>query len=153
MNQLAVRSSARWDQLGIAASLVCALHCATVPLLLPLLGAWGLGFFSGPAFELGMIALAAALGLFAVAAGFWRHHRQVYPLYLLAVGFLFLGVAKGGLVVDGWEGVLLPAGAVFIAVAHGLNWWLCRACPVCRAGADAPGSHGLPLVALERRRK
>jgi len=127
-----VAATACWDQLGIAASLLCAVHCLAVPLLLPFLGVLGLGFLARPGFELGMIALAALLGFSAITLGFWRHHRTLLPIYPLAVGFLLFTAAKGGLTGEEWEGVLVPAGALFIAASHGLNWWLCRTCPVCR---------------------
>lgn len=128
-------TTAPWDQLGIAAFLLCALHCMAVPVVLPFLGALGLSAIARPGFEAGMIVLAALLGFFAITLGFWKHHRKAWPLYTLAVGFLFLGLAKGGVAGEAWEEFLVPAGALFISASHGLNWWLCRSCPQCRATA------------------
>lgn len=79
------------DRLGAIGSLVCAAHCALIPVLIaaaPSLGAAWLG----EGFELGFVVFATALGLFSVMWGY-RRHGAVRALGLLLPGLaaLWLG--------------------------------------------------------------
>lgn len=83
------------DRTGAAASLLCAVHCAAMPLALvsmPLLGA---GFLSSFEFECAMFALAAVLG----SAGAWmgcRKHGSKAVLVFFAAGLALLLAARLG---------------------------------------------------------
>jgi MerC mercury resistance protein len=55
-----------WDALGIATSLVCAIHCAVLPLLLTSLPLFGINIIHNNFFEAGMITLAFLIGSLAL---------------------------------------------------------------------------------------
>ena len=135
-DSIAAGATVWWDRLGITASLLCAIHCMTLPILLPFLAAYGLGILAQPGFEFGMIVLSVVIGMYSIAKSFWNHHRKIYPLYFVGIGLLLLMAAKGG--ADGEEAgeLMVPVGALCIALAHGLNLRLCRRCPVCKESAD-----------------
>jgi len=91
------RQGHRWlDRFGAAGSLVCAAHCALLPLLIVVLPPLGLAAWLGDGFEAGFVAFATLLGLFSLAWGY-RRHRALRALGLLLPGLLIL-----------WIGVLYP---------------------------------------------
>ena len=84
------------DRLGATGSLVCAVHCAVLPLAIALLPSLGIAVWLGDDFERGFVAFATLLGLFTLAWGY-RRHRAVRALGLLVPGLAAL-----------WFGVFYP---------------------------------------------
>lgn len=82
------------DRLGATGSLLCAIHCALLPLLIAALPSLGVAAWLGEGFERGFVIFATLLGLFSVMWGYRRHHA-VRALSLLLPGLLVL-----------WMGVL-----------------------------------------------
>ena len=85
------------DRIGATGSLVCAVHCALLPLLFALLPSLGIAAWMGDGFELGFVVFASLFGL-AILAWSYRRHRALRALGLLLPGLLAL-----------WVGLLLPA--------------------------------------------
>ena len=112
-----------WDILGITASVLCAIHCVVLPLLLASLPILGINIIHNVYFEYGMIALAFLIGSWALLHGFRRHHRRLMPLLLFTGGLLLL-VAKQ--IWHTYELRLLPFAVVLIVGAHVLNFRLSR---------------------------
>ena len=94
----AMKSSFRHllDRLGAAGSLVCALHCALVPLLLALAPSLGLSLWLGESLEEIFVVFVTVLGAFSLIWGYRRH--RVFR----ALGMLLAGLAAL------WVGVLYP---------------------------------------------
>jgi hypothetical protein len=112
-----------WDALGIGASLVCAVHCAVLPLVLTSLPLFGINIINNYYFEYFMIALAFVVGSYALAHGYRKHHGRITPLVLFAVGICCL-LAK-----QHWhqyELFILPFAVIFIVSAHVINFRACR---------------------------
>jgi hypothetical protein len=80
------------DRLGATGSLLCAIHCALVPLLIALLPSLGLAIWFGEGFERGFVLFATLLGLFTLLWGY-RRHRVVRALGLLVPGLGVLWIA------------------------------------------------------------
>lgn len=111
------------DKFGSAASVLCALHCALLPLLIAILPALGIGFLAWSGFEWAFVCFATLLGLVSLWMGYQRH--RIYRALL----FLVPGLALV------WMGVLIPVihesivthavvmsmGGTLIAVAHLIN--------------------------------
>ncbi len=111
------------DQFGSTASVVCAIHCALLPILIAVLPALGLGVLAWAGIEWAFVCFATLLGLFSLWLGYKRH--RVYR----ALAFLIPGLILV------WLGVLWPAihnevlrhavvmtaGGTLIAVAHLVN--------------------------------
>ncbi len=134
------------DALGISASVLCAVHCAALPVLLAVFPS--LPFASScddGTFHQVMAALVAGLGLTAFLSGYRRHRRL--PLLLLAS----LGLAA--IFVGAFAHELLPFhshaietgitlfGSLTLVSAHILNLRFCRNCSHGH-GSDGHGSHG-----------
>jgi hypothetical protein len=112
-----------WDGLGILTSVLCAIHCAVLPLAVSCLPLLGLGIIRHPLFEYGMIGLAFAIGTGALWHGFTRHHHRLTP-WLLFVGGMMLLIAK-----EIWwryELVFLPFAVTLIISAHVVNYRFSR---------------------------
>lgn len=80
------------DRLGAFGSLLCALHCAAIPLVIALAPSFGAAWLGG-GFELGFVVFATGLGLFSMFWGY-RRHGAVRALGLLVPGLalLWLGI-------------------------------------------------------------
>ena len=89
--------NALFDRIGATGSLICAVHCAALPLLIALLPSLGIAAWLGDDFELGFVLFASLFG-FAVLAWSYRRHRAVRALGLLLPGLVAL-----------WAGLLYPA--------------------------------------------
>ncbi len=108
-----------WDAVGVTTSVLCAIHCALLPLFLSSLPLFGMNIVDNEGFEFGMIALAFAVGIYSLYHGFKHHHHQWTPFILFAIGFLFL-LAK-----QHWHQAqfyLLPPALLFIVYAHYRNF-------------------------------
>lgn len=114
----------RWlDRLGAAGSLVCAAHCAALPLLLAGLPSLGLALVNQDRWELGFVLFASAVGLFTILWG-WRRHGHVHALRLLVPGLLLLWL---GVLYEPLHHAVLPhalvmtIGGTLVGMAHLAN--------------------------------
>jgi hypothetical protein len=122
--------SSRLDNAGMTASILCAIHCAIVPLLITVLPLAGLGFLANPLIEWSMIIFAVFIGSYAIGLSYLRTHRRLLPVALLIAGFLVIIV--GHVFVQGWhEAIVVPIGGLLIATAHFFNY---RYSAVCNGG-------------------
>ena len=87
------RSHRLLDRLGAAGSLLCAIHCALLPLAIAMLPALGIATWLGDGFEMGFVVFASCVGVFSLAWGY-RRHGAVRALGLLLTGLavLWLGI-------------------------------------------------------------
>lgn len=111
------------DKFGSTASILCAVHCALLPIAISVLPALGLSALAWSGFEWAFVCFATLFGLFSLWLGYKRH--RVYRALL----FLIPGLALV------WAGVLMPVihdssilhavvmsvGGTLIAVAHLVN--------------------------------
>ena len=73
------------DQIGVAASTVCALHCVSCALIPVVISAWGLGALLSHELEWLFTSFAALLACWA-AWGAWRQGRSWVVLTLFSLG-------------------------------------------------------------------
>jgi MerC mercury resistance protein len=118
-----LRRRINWDGLGIFTSILCAIHCALLPLVVSFLPLLGLNVIRNPLFEYGMIGLAFIIGTSALWHGFTRHHHRLTPWLLFAGGMILL-IAKE--VWGRYELYFLPFAVVLIISAHIVNYRLSR---------------------------
>jgi hypothetical protein len=115
------------DRIGATGSMLCAVHCALLPLVLALAPAIGAGWASEN-FEIGFIAFASALGLISLATGYRRHlDPRALALVAPGIGLLWCAVLIGPLHRSGAaHAVAMATGGSLIAIAHVLNLRLSR---------------------------
>lgn len=111
------------DRLGASGSLLCAIHCALLPVLIAALPSLGIAAWLSDGFERGFVAFASLLGVFSLAWGY-RRHRTLRALGLLLPGLVAL-----------WAGVLylplhesvvphavaMTLGGTLVGLAHLVN--------------------------------
>lgn len=111
------------DRLGAAGSLLCALHCALLPLLIAVLPSLGVAAWLGDGFERGFVLFATLLGLFSVVWGY-RRHGAVRALGMLLPGLAVLWI---GVLYDPLHHALVPhalamtLGGTLVGLAHLAN--------------------------------
>jgi hypothetical protein len=88
----AQRSHRLIDRFGAAGSLLCAIHCALLPIAIATLPALGIASWLGDGFERGFVLFATLLGLFSVIWGY-RRHGAVRAVGLLLPGLALLWLA------------------------------------------------------------
>ncbi|MDI9239137.1 MerC domain-containing protein [Lysobacter sp. LF1] len=79
------------DRIGAFGSLLCAIHCALLPLVIAVLPSLGVAAWLGSGFEEAFVIFATGLGLFSLVWGY-RRHRAVQALSLLVPGLTILWV-------------------------------------------------------------
>jgi MerC mercury resistance protein len=122
----------RFDWLGTAASLVCAAHCAAMPLLAGLLPLVGLGFVASERTEWLLIGFSLGMGILSLTPSYARKHRQWRPLLLFAFGGSLIVAVRFSLEEGSrLEAPTIAIGALLIAIAHLVNHRLCRSCSAC----------------------
>ena len=125
-----------WDALGTTTSILCAIHCAILPLAVATLPVLGINIVHNAFFEYGMIGLAFLIGTWALWHGFSHHHRRLTPWFLFVGGVILL-IAKQ--VWHSYELRILPFAVLFIIAAHVLNFRWTKSCQ-----AYAPRATGRP---------
>jgi hypothetical protein len=110
------------DRLGATGSMLCAIHCAALPMVLVIAPAFG-EWFGSAVFEIGFIAFASVLGLTSLILGY-RQHRVARALSCLVPGMALLWSAV--LIEPLHENTIAHAiamacGGTLIATAHVLN--------------------------------
>lgn len=111
------------DRFGATGSLLCAVHCAVLPMLLALAPSLGLSVWLGDGVEISVVVFVTLLGLFSLVLGY-RRHRAWRALGLLLPGLTLLWV---GLLYAPLHHSLMPhavvmtLGGTLVGIAHLVN--------------------------------
>lgn len=116
------------DRLGVAASTLCAVHCALLPVLAAVLPALGLSLGGFGDIDQAFVLFASVLGISTIGLG-WRRHGALRAAGLLVLGLTLLwSGAFTGWHDHGWgHALLMTAGGVLLALAHLQNLRLTHA--------------------------
>ncbi len=117
------------DFVGFSASMLCAVHCAALPIWMTIGTLGGMVWLENPFFEGIFIAASVGIAAWSLSRSYWLHHHQWTALKIVAAGFLLL--LAGRLVENAWEVALTVAGGITIAAAHWVNWRLSKNCKQC----------------------
>lgn len=116
------------DRMGMTGALLCAIHCALLPVALVVLPSVGLALVFNDRVEFIFVGFASFVGLVSLVRSF-RMHRAGAALALLVPG---LALLWGGVLWAPLHEALAPhaitmaAGGSLVAVAHFLNARLVR---------------------------
>jgi uncharacterized membrane protein HdeD (DUF308 family) len=119
----ATTGKSRWDKVGFFLSLLCAVHCASMPLLVAIIPLIGAGFIHNPVLELVLIGTTVVIAGIILIKDYLQVHRSFIPSGLLLLGV----IAKlCGLFIfeHQYEPVIITSGAAFILLAYIANWRL-----------------------------
>ena len=109
------------DFIGLSASLICALHCAALPLLLTMAPLAGLEVLENPWIDFSFIAVSFVIAISSLSHGYRKHHHRSMSLMVATIGFLL--IAAGQLIhSEAMEIPLMVSGGSMVAIAHLINW-------------------------------
>jgi hypothetical protein len=112
-----------WDAMGIATSLLCAIHCALLPVIMTTLPIFGINIIHNSFFEWGMIGLAFCIGIIALIHGYFKHHHSFTPILIFSTGFVFLVSKQFFASLEYW---FLAVAVFCIVSAHIYNFYICH---------------------------
>lgn len=112
-----------FDTLGITTTIICAIHCAALPLLMTSLPLFGQNLINNAAFEYLMILLAAGIGIYSLTHGFKRHHHAKGPIIIFSLGIMMLLLKQ---IFHHFQLIFLIPGVIAIITAHVMNIKFCR---------------------------
>jgi hypothetical protein len=116
-------------KLGAGLSLACAVHCATLPLLVTFLPLMGISFLESHEFELGLLGLSIVLALYVLGRDYQYLHKKNTAILLAISGF---SVIVLGHYLPEVESLLAVIGGLVLFGAYLVNWRLNRQVKVCK---------------------
>ncbi|TYK65750.1 MerC domain-containing protein [Colwellia echini] len=122
------------DKIAIGISMLCAIHCLLLPLILVLLPSLGALQLQNEAFHLWMLIAVIPISTYALTLGCKKHKNY----YLLAWGVLglvlmILAVLFGHEIAgESGEKLLTLFGAMFVSIAHWQNFKRCQQDVKCK---------------------
>ncbi len=140
---------AKFDQVGMSLSLVCAVHCLAIPILIPLLPFIAGSFIAGEAMESAVLTITLLIAGPTLFRGYLKHRKLRVPAIFI-LGLLFLALRPGTLEhhhhdhsqgVDILHFICAALAGLSLAMGHWLNLRLCKACTSCRKYAEQNQCH------------
>ncbi|MDR6991514.1 MULTISPECIES: MerC domain-containing protein [Luteimonas] len=112
----------RADRVGFAASFLCAVHCALLPVALALLPAFGLNVGGWVDIDQAFVVFATLLGATTLTLG-WRRHRAFHAWAMLIPGLVLVWAGAFTHLHDHTttHAVVMTIGGLLLAGAHLLN--------------------------------
>lgn len=112
----------RADRVGFAASFLCAIHCALLPVALAVLPAFGLNIGGWVDIDQAFVVFATLLGATTLTLG-WRRHRAFHAWVLLIPGLALVWAGSFTHLHDHTitHAVVMTIGGLLLAGAHLLN--------------------------------
>ncbi|MEM6698014.1 MAG: MerC domain-containing protein [Bacteroidota bacterium] len=112
--------SGNLDFLGFSASLLCAIHCISLPMLLSVGALGGLAWLENELFEHGIILFSFIIASWSLGQSYFKYRIKLDAIMVVLVGFGFILAAHT--FAEGIEPILMMIGGTCIAFAHFLNW-------------------------------
>lgn len=131
------RETKKWDIVGIGLSILCAVHCLSIPFLMGVLPMAGLGFVVDHEFEWVMMGIIFAVAGTTYVSGYRRHKRTAVFVFL-AIGILIFAAIRPLLPEHLHPIATILGGCVFV-FGHWKNWHWHR--PSCKEPCCSEGSH------------
>lgn len=121
------------DKFAIGLSMLCAIHCLILPLLLVLLPSLGSLQLQNEAFHTWMIVAVIPTSIYALTMGCKKHQRYRLLFWgvsglILMVSAVFLGHEVVG---ESGEKILTLLGTILVVIAHWGNFRRCQQHNTC----------------------
>ncbi|NJB83660.1 MerC domain-containing protein [Wenyingzhuangia aestuarii] len=113
------------DIIAISSSLICAVHCATIPVVLSFSSLSTLHFLKNPYIEWTFLSFGLVFIFVSLWPSYKKNHHKVKPLRYAMVGFLFIAFGRLNLT-ESFEIINTVIGASIVSFAHYLNWKLLK---------------------------
>lgn len=122
------------EKLGLSLSLICAIHCVSLPLLLTLAPLVGQSFWADPVVENTLLVSSVFIAAYTLGKDYISIHKRASALFTAAFGFGIILITKT-LLPANYEPVMMAIGGGVTAWAYYLNWKL-RRLTVCTKGCQ-----------------
>jgi hypothetical protein len=110
------------DRVGFAASFLCAIHCALLPLVLALLPALGLNAGGWIDLDQAFVVFATVLGLTTLTLGYRRHRAfRAWALLLPGLALVWAGAFTILHTHSLFHAAVMTVGGLLLAAAHLVN--------------------------------
>ncbi|MEJ4087380.1 MerC domain-containing protein [Galbibacter orientalis] len=113
------------DLIALSSSLICAIHCAAIPIVLSFSSLSSLHFLENPIIEWTFIGFGLIFVLTSLWPSYKKVHHQTKPLLIAALGFVCIAIGRLNLT-ELWEIVNTVIGASLVSLAHYSNWKLLK---------------------------
>jgi hypothetical protein len=114
-----------YDIIALSSSLICAVHCAAVPIVLSFSSLASLHFLHHPFIEWSFVGIGVIFVFVSLWPSYKKAHYKIKPLLIAACGFALIVLGR----IDFneiWETANTVMGAILVSVAHFVNWKLLR---------------------------
>lgn len=113
------------DLIALSSSLICAIHCAAIPIILSATSLGSIHILANPIIENAFIGLGFVLVLASLWPSYHKIHRNLRPLRFAILGFLFIGLGRLHFT-EIWEIANTILGTLLVSLAHYNNWKILR---------------------------
>ena len=115
------------DKIAISLSLLCAIHCLGLPLMLILLPSLTGTIIADEAFHLWLVLAVIPISAYSLSMGCKQHQRYPIIIYgILGILFLIAAVISEDYLGEQWEIILTLIGTSIIALSHYKNYRICN---------------------------
>ncbi|WP_111307872.1 MerC domain-containing protein [Confluentibacter sediminis] len=111
------------DIIALSSSLICAVHCAAIPVVLSFSSLTSLHFLENPLIEWTFICLGVVFAITSLWPSYKKIHHNKKPLLYVASGFTFIALGRLDFT-ELWEMGNTVLGASLVSIAHYVNWKL-----------------------------
>jgi len=118
---------AKWDAIGIGASLACTIHCVLLPVIFTTFSLFGVEILENVFLEVLTVLVSMTAGGWAIWRGYMRLHKQKAVLVYFVAGLLLMIAGNFASIVSMEMGLKI-VGAILLVTAHIRNWRGCREC-------------------------
>ena len=109
------------DLVALTSSLLCAFHCATIPIVLSFTSLGSLHFLENPYVEWSFITLGVLFVFIILWPSYKKIHHELKPLIFASIGFAFIAIGRLEFS-ELWEVSNTVTGALLVSTAHYFNW-------------------------------
>ncbi|MDX1476584.1 MAG: MerC domain-containing protein [Saprospiraceae bacterium] len=125
---------AHTDLLGFSASMLCAVHCGLLPVILTLSVLNGLQWLAEPWIETTFLATSIVIAIIALGRNFRNHKHILRAIQVVALGFVLIIASRFLPHETSLHFLMAALGGLTVAAGHILNWRLARKSPCCTEG-------------------
>ena len=124
-------------KVGLWASVICAIHCTVLPLLMVVIPTTGVYLFINETFEYGLLGLSFLFNIANLCFGY-KQHRSNKAVAVLAVGLFIFFIGRlmhhhshhNEFHFDLFN-IFMVAGGLLMALSSLINDKLCKHCKTC----------------------
>ncbi|MEO1032312.1 MAG: MerC domain-containing protein [Bacteroidota bacterium] len=117
--------NANLDIIALTSSLICAVHCAVIPVVLSFSSLSSLHFLENPYIEWCFICLGVLFVFISLWPSYKKVHHKLKPLRFASVGFFLIAIGRFEFTAL-WEIGNTVLGALLVSIAHYFNWRFLR---------------------------